>query len=109
MPRQALLSSDNHVNMLRQSRAKVALLHDCSSCNKATAAAFQLHPLGTQPCQLTNARLLQEPEVLYALPEDRLAAWFYMHALVCANPHMVPWMSSQLKNAGMHILVVVHS
>lgn len=47
---------------------------------------------------------LQEPEVLYALPEDRLAAWFYMHALVCANDHMLPWMKSQHKNAGTLIL-----
>ena len=45
--------------------------------------------------------MLQEPEVLYALPEDRLAAWFYMHALVCANPRMIPWMNSQHNNAGM--------
>lgn len=49
--------------------------------------------------------MLQEPDVLYALPEDHLAAWFYMHALVCANPHMIPWMSGQLKNAGKAFLL----
>lgn len=44
--------------------------------------------------------------MLYALPDDHLAAWFYMHALVCANHHMIPWMSSQHKNAGMLIVTM---